>query len=739
MRRTTDTERSALLRCPLFARIAPNDVFALTECLGAAERRYERGEALWLTGDAVSACAVVLSGGVRAESLLPSGERSLTAVHGPGALVGDVLMATRDKKSPVDGIAAQNTAALFLPYRAMMASCAHACERHALLRENLLAEIAEKYWRLRRRAEYLARHSLRGKHVLARHAPGGSCRLSRREPERPLPRAFAAARRGLDRLLPRQCAAHQYRRARKERRGGESERRKMNETENQKENFRQRCAVLQDENASEGFTVPMEETATKKRGNKKTRIALVIALSLVLLAVIALGGVSVYYRSAFLPGTIINGYDCSGVSEAGAAEFLLGTAKSHTAQLRDAQGDAVVALPLESFVDTDSFTAALEEYFDAQHAEAGLFGWMTKCERSLETGVYTVSDTAAASELLSRVLYDETPRQAPVDARIVLGEDGYTVDPGSKGNLVNLANCVSAIAEQLPAVRDLREESPVIEAKNAVIRQNVTVESPELLAQRAAIDAYLATEVTLDFQDGNTYTLTPQDIWRMSDVTLSDAEGQTVCAPVPEKVKALSDALADEYALDGVYAKFHNAEKTRPYIYYRVGDTGWILDRDALASDIAAALETETDATITPSYDTSWYWKQEYWFYNFTDTFVEISLDNQYMWYYVDGKLLVETPVVTGNIAAGDDTRRGCFRIASMTTDTYLVGPTWNDHVEYWMPFDDQIGLHDSSWRTEYGGDIYLTDGSHGCVNTPLDAIATIYNNITVGTLVVVY
>ena len=110
MRRTTDTERSALLRCPLFARIAPNDVFALTECLSAAERRYERGEALWLTGDAVSACAVVLSGGVRAESLLPSGERSLTAVHGPGALVGDVLMATRDKKSPVDVIAAQNTA-----------------------------------------------------------------------------------------------------------------------------------------------------------------------------------------------------------------------------------------------------------------------------------------------------------------------------------------------------------------------------------------------------------------------------------------------------------------------------------------------------------------------------------------------------------------------------------------------------------------------------------------------------
>ena len=85
------------------------------------------------------------------------------AVHGAGALVGDVLMAARDMKSPVDVIAAQDTAALFLPYRAVMASCRRACERHTRLRENLLGEIAEKYWRLRRRSEYLARRSLRSR------------------------------------------------------------------------------------------------------------------------------------------------------------------------------------------------------------------------------------------------------------------------------------------------------------------------------------------------------------------------------------------------------------------------------------------------------------------------------------------------------------------------------------------------------------------------------------------------
>lgn len=512
----------------------------------------------------------------------------------------------------------------------------------------------------------------------------------------------------------------------------------MSKTEKNRENFQQRCAVLESENTSEGFAAAMDDTKTKTKGDRKRLAALVIALSLVLLALIALGGISLWYRSAFLPGTVINGYDCSGTAPDAAAEYLLGVAKSHAAQLRDAEGDAIVALPLESFTDDDAFTLAVQEFFDAQHAEASFFGWMKKAERSLDAGIYAVSDTAAAKKLLSELLYGETPRRSPTDARLVLGEDGYTVDSGSVGNLVNTENCVSALAEQLPYLRDLREESPVVSAQDAVVRQSVAADSPTLLHQQEMIDNYLAAEVTIEFQDGISYTLTPQDIWHMSDVTLSGTEG-AVCVPSPEKVKAVTDALADEYALDGVYAKFHNAEKTRPYIYYRVGDTGWILDRDALAADVAAALESSTDTTVSLNYDTSWYWKEQYWYYNFTDTFVEISIDNQYMWYYVDGKLLVETPVVTGNIAANDNTRRGCFRIASMTTDTFLVGPTWNDHVDYWMPFDDQIGLHDSSWRSEYGGDIYLTDGSHGCVNTPLDAIATIYENITVGTLVVVY
>ena len=478
------------------------------------------------------------------------------------------------------------------------------------------------------------------------------------------------------------------------------------------------------------------EKPSKKKANRKAKAGLILALSVVLLAVIAFGGVTVYYHLTFLPGTVIDGYSCGGVSAEDAADYLLNVAKSRSAQLTDAEGDAIGTLPLASFADTEGFTAAVQEFFDKQHAETGLFGWMDPGEQVLDAAVYAVPEESEVSTAVSDALYADTPRELPVSAHIVLGEDGYTVDPGSEGNLVNLMRCTGAVSAALPTLRDLRTESPVITVENGKVRQGITTESPELLAQCAVLDAYLGTSVTIAFQD-NDYTLSPEEIWQISSVELDGDD--VICTPVLEKVRELSDTLADQYALDGVYAKFHNTEKTRPYVYYRVGDNGWILDHDALAEDITAALASGVDQTVELSYDMTWYWKEEYWYYSVADTFVEISLDNQYLWFYEDGKLLVETPVVTGNISAGDNTRLGCFRVASMTTDTYLVGPTWYDHVDYWVPFDGQIGLHDSSWRDEYGGDIYLTDGSHGCINTPLEAMATIYDHLTVGTIVIVY
>ena len=68
-----------------------------------------------------------------------------------------------------------------------------------------------------------------------------------------------------------------------------------------------------------------------------------------------------------------------------------------------------------------------------------------------------------------------------------------------------------------------------------------------------------------------------------------------------------------------------------------------------------------------------------------------------------------------------------------------LRGPNYRTPVKFWIPVRGAIGIHDAKWRDEFGGDIYLTDGSHGCVNTPMDAVEKLYEMVEIGTPCVMY
>ena len=123
---------------------------------------------------------------------------------------------------------------------------------------------------------------------------------------------------------------------------------------------------------------------------------------------------------------------------------------------------------------------------------------------------------------------------------------------------------------------------------------------------------------------------------------------------------------------------------------------------------------------------------------NTGSTYVEVCLAQQHMWVYKNGRQIASTDVVTGNQGSAD-TPTGYYSIYSKTRSTYLVGPGYRSYVDYWMPFYGGYGIHDSSWRSSYGGTIYKGNGSHGCVNTPKSSMTTIYQNIPTGTPVIIY
>jgi len=121
------------------------------------------------------------------------------------------------------------------------------------------------------------------------------------------------------------------------------------------------------------------------------------------------------------------------------------------------------------------------------------------------------------------------------------------------------------------------------------------------------------------------------------------------------------------------------------------------------------------------------------------NTYIEIDYTNQHLWYYKDGSLVVDSDIVSGNLNNGNGSPDGVFKVISRQSPATLKGEDYESDVTYFMPFAYNVGLHDASWRSSFGGSIYKNGGSHGCINLPYDAADTIYKNVELGTPVVAY
>lgn len=120
-------------------------------------------------------------------------------------------------------------------------------------------------------------------------------------------------------------------------------------------------------------------------------------------------------------------------------------------------------------------------------------------------------------------------------------------------------------------------------------------------------------------------------------------------------------------------------------------------------------------------------------------TYVEINLTRQHLWFYKEGKLITQGDVVTGNPNRGNSTKLGVYMLNYKEKGSTLNGENYETKVSYWMPFNGNIGIHDASWRYSFGGDIYKSNGSHGCVNAPLYLAKKIFDNIEDGTPIICY
>ena len=190
--------------------------------------------------------------------------------------------------------------------------------------------------------------------------------------------------------------------------------------------------------------------------------------------------------------------------------------------------------------------------------------------------------------------------------------------------------------------------------------------------------------------------------------------------------------LSDAHSIEGTSGDFLTSHGS--YVGLTVSYDGHYVDSDELAQDIITCMQEGISETRDAPYQSSGDRDMAY-----GGTYVEIDLSNQHLWYYKNGECLVSASIVSGKVAEGWLTPNGVFSIYDKETSTYLEGADYRAFVNYWMPFYGGYGLHDGTWHSTFGGTIYYYDGSHGCVNMPLSAAATVYNNASVGTKVIIY
>lgn len=481
--------------------------------------------------------------------------------------------------------------------------------------------------------------------------------------------------------------------------------------------------------ADERKNAAKQAKALEEKRKKKRAVILVTAAAAGVMCAVYIGGWS-SSMGKFLPNTYIDGVAVGGMNIAQASDEL--RKANVPGELTVSGRGGVKTFSPESFgCEYDVFGKVKDIYSGISHA-----GWIGAyfSDSFYETGITPGFDREKLEKVLRKTVWGTSDT---ADARLVHGDDGYYISPevyGDRPDMDILAEYVLNEAEGGNFTIDLEESG---------CYSDPAVVSADLEDRLDKLNSSFNYEIVYDF--GYTEeTLTGADIYEwMTDGGDLDRS----------KVTAYVDSLADKYDTFMKPRKFETTNRgtiTMSQGRYSTGQYGWWIDREKTADALIGYINAGENVHAEPEYvtlDTGYCYKgfesgrSENG--DIGSTYIEVDLSNQHMWYYKDGSLEFETDqIVSGK--ASDPKRKtpeGVYSVYSKNTNYTMVAAdgSYTAKCSYFMRVSfEGIGFHDLS-RGAYGGNIYLTNGSHGCINMKYDEVKKLYELVEWGTPVVMY
>jgi len=495
----------------------------------------------------------------------------------------------------------------------------------------------------------------------------------------------------------------------------------MKKKKNKNETINNEAATIEQAGMGPGIQLDIPMDSKTGRGSILKKLLLVPAFLLLVCVAGYIAGV-IYYKSHFFEGTNVYGTD---VSKMEVEDFEKGLSDY---SLKIIQKDKDGKIFEEELSSTDLgisvlSTDELVKIMDEQNE------WLWPFRHSAVYAgkpTFISCDTEKVKEAVSGLRNMQKEEVIKPGNAYISGYKegkGYEIVKEVPGNKLDKKAVIKAVQE---TVQELGSEVDC-EKKDLYKKPKVTSDNKKLNRLLDKLNTYTGTNIRYEFGD-NTEVLDGSAINKWIKVKKGKVKLNE------EKVSEFVSSLRKKYdTIFGVRDFKTSYGKTVTIVG---GDYGWWMDTASETKELVKLIKKGKKGKRTPCYFQT---AQSYGKHDYGNTYVEINLTAQHVMLYKDGEMILETDCVTGNSSRGFDTPAGVYGITYKQRDATLNGENYSTPVSYWMPFNRNIGLHDASWRSSFGGEIYRTSGSHGCVNLPPSAASQIYEVVQAGTPVICY
>lgn len=441
--------------------------------------------------------------------------------------------------------------------------------------------------------------------------------------------------------------------------------------------------------------------------------------------------ISVYFMSHFFVNTKINGKNFSGKTASDVEKYLQTNIKDYKLTILENEGRQDVISGSEIGLEYRAGTET-EKLLKDQNGFAWPKAFFTENSRKVSVNVsYNEESLNQRISQLSCLQTEQTPAE---NAKPEFDGNQYVIKPEVYGNAVDKER----LTEQVKV--HITEFQPQLDmvATKCYAKPKYTEDSKEVQEACDAMNKYVNASITYPMNEPVVVDKALISQWLQVD-------GEMKVSLNTEAMKQWFTAFGDKYDTHGTTRTFTTPAGKSATV--TGGTYGWSIDEDTELVNLQNSILNGEVVTREPAYyagGTAAAHSGQDW----GNTYAEVDMSAQHMWYVQNGQVVLETDVVTGEPIPSKITPEGVYSLMWKQPNSVLIGdinpdtgePAYRTKVKYWMQVTSSgVGFHDATWQTAFGGTLYQIPGtgSHGCINMPLDQAGALFNMIEPGTPVI--